>query len=247
MALLEVHGIDVSYGAVSALRGVSLEVNAGERVALLGANGAGKSTTLRAISGMLAPKDGTILLDGEPIGGLPAHKAVTHGVSHVPEGRELFPSLTVEENLRYGYWPRRKDRGGYRLALDTVYGYFPRLAERRKQAAGTMSGGEQQMLVIGRALMASPRLLMVDELSLGLAPLVVAQLFEILEDVNRQGTAVLVVEQFVDIVLAHTDRAYVLAKGEVMLSGPSSELARNPDVAASYLGAGDVHGGAVVR
>ena len=239
MALLEVHGIDVSYGAVTALRGVSLEVNAGERVALLGANGAGKSTTLRAISGMLAPKEGTILLDGEPIGGLPAHKAVTHGVSHVPEGRELFPSLTVEENLRYGYWPRRKDRGGYRTALDTVYGYFPRLAERRKQAAGTMSGGEQQMLVIGRALMASPRLLMVDELSLGLAPLVVAQLFEILEDVNRQGTAVLVVEQFVDIVLAHTDRAYVLAKGEVLLSGSSSDLARDPEVAASYLGASD--------
>lgn len=239
MALLEVEAIDVSYGAVSALRGVSLEVNAGERVALLGANGAGKTTTLRAISGMLGPKTGAIRLDGERIDGLPAHKAVTHGVSHVPEGRELFPTLTVEENLRYGYWPRRRDRAGYRTALESVYGYFPRLAERRKQAAGTMSGGEQQMLVIGRALMASPRLLMVDELSLGLAPLVVTQLFDILEDVNRQGTAVLVVEQFVDIVLAHTDRAYVLAKGEVIMSGPSSDLARDPAVVASYLGRAD--------
>lgn len=236
MALLEVGGIEVGYGAVTALRGVSLEVSAGERVALIGANGAGKSTTLRTISGMLSPRQGTILLDGEPIGGLPAHRAVTHGVSHVPEGRELFPTLTVEENLRYGYWPRHKDKAGYKPALERIFGYFPRLAERRKQAAGTMSGGEQQMLVIGRGLMSSPRLLMVDELSLGLAPIVVAQIFEILEQVNETGMAVLIVEQFVDMALAHTDRAYVLAKGEVILSGPSAELATSPQVIASYLG-----------
>ena len=236
MALLEVRDIEVGYGAVTALRGVSLDVSAGERVALIGANGAGKTTTLRAISGMLAPRQGSIVLDDEPIGGLAAHRTVTHGVSHVPEGRELFPTLTVEENLRYGYWPRHKDRAGYRIALDRIFGYFPRLAERRKQAAGTMSGGEQQMLVIGRALMSSPRLLMVDELSLGLAPIIVAQIFDILEQVNHTGTAVLIVEQFVDMALAHTDRAYVLAKGEVILSGPSAELAASPEVIASYLG-----------
>ena len=236
MALLEVDDIDVAYGAVTALRGVSLRVDAGERVALIGANGAGKTTTLRALSGVMAPSRGDIRIAGTSIAGLPAYKNVKHGISHVPEGRELFPTLTVEENLRYGYWPRHKDKPGYRRALERVYGFFPRLGERRKQAAGTMSGGEQQMLVIGRALMSSPQLLMVDELSLGLAPIVVADLFDILELVNREGTAVLIVEQFVDMALAHTDRAYVLAKGQVLLEGPSSELATSPQVVASYLG-----------
>jgi branched-chain amino acid transport system ATP-binding protein len=177
-----------------------------------------------------------VVLDGVSIGGLPAHRNVRHGISHVPEGRELFPSLTVEENLRYGYWPRHKDRAGYRVARERVIDHFPPLAERRRQPAGTMAGGEPQMHVIARALMSSPRLLMVDELSLGLAPIVVADLFAILEQVNREGTAVLIVEQFVDMALAHTDRAYVLAKGEVILEGPSHVLARSPQVVASYLG-----------
>ena len=241
MSLLEVDDIDVAYGAVTALRGISLRVEAGERVALVGANGAGKTTTLRALSGMMAPQRGSITFDGRRIDGLPAHRNVQHGISHVPEGRELFPTLTVEENLRYGYWPRHKDRAGYRVALDRAFGFFPRLGERRRQAAGTMSGGEQQMLVIARALMSSPRLLMVDELSLGLAPIVVADLFAILEQVNREGTAVLIVEQFVDMALAHTDRAYVLAKGQVILEGASADLATSPEVVASYLGD---HGGA---
>jgi branched-chain amino acid transport system ATP-binding protein len=236
MAILEVDGIDVSYGAIPALRGLSLSIEAGERVALLGANGAGKTTTLRAISGMMAPRAGEIVFDGEKIGGLPAHRVVAHGISHVPEGRELFPTLSVEENLRYGFWPRHKEQHLYRPHLERVFSFFPRLEERRSQAAATLSGGEQQMLVIGRGLMSAPRLLMVDELSLGLAPIIVAQLFDIIEEVNREGTAVLIVEQFVDMALAHTDRAYVLAKGGVILEGRSSDLAASPEVAASYLG-----------
>ena len=236
MALLEVAGISAAYGAVTALRDVSLRIEAGEKVALIGANGAGKTTTLRVLSGLLAPKAGEVRFDGVSIGGLPAHRVVGHGVSHVPEGRELFPTLTVEENLRYGYWPRRRERSGYKAALEQVFSFFPRLEERRRQAAGTLSGGEQQMLVIGRALMSSPRLLMVDELSLGLAPIIVAQLFDILDQVNKTGTAVLIVEQFVDMALARTDRAYVLAKGSVIMEGPSSELARSPEVVSSYLG-----------
>ena len=241
MALLEVRDIDVYYGAVQALRGVSMSIEAGERVALLGANGAGKTTTLRTISGLLAPRAGSILLDGEEIQGLPAHAVAGKGVSHGPEGRALFPSLSVDENLRLGYMPRRKDRAGYQSALDRAYGYFPRLAERRKQAAGTMSGGEQQMLVVARALMSSPKLLIVDELSLGLAPKVVALLFEIIADVNRAGTAVLIVEQFVHMALANTDRAYVLRKGEVVLERPSAQLAGSDELMASYLGDGASH------
>ena len=236
MALLEVSDIEVFYGAIPALRGLSLSIDKGERVALLGANGAGKTTTLRAISGLLGPRSGSILFDGEPIGGMPAHRVVGCGVSHVPEGRELFPTLTVEENLRYGFWPRHREKHLYAESLDRAFTYFPRLKERRGQAAGTLSGGEQQMLVIARGLMSGPRLLMVDELSLGLAPIIVAQLFDIIEQVNREGTAVVIVEQFVDMALAHTDRAYVLAKGAVTLEGPSSELAQSPDVIASYLG-----------
>ncbi|MDQ3757086.1 MAG: ABC transporter ATP-binding protein [Actinomycetota bacterium] len=236
MALLDVDDIDVSYGSVQALHGLSLRVEAGERVALLGANGAGKSTTLRAVSGLLAPSAGEIVFDGVPIHGLPAHRVVKHGIAHGPEGRALFPSLTVEENLRFGYLPRRHDADGYEGALARVFEYFPRLRERRAQAAGTMSGGEQQMLVFGRALMSSPRLLMVDEFSLGLAPKIVALLFEIVEEVHRQGTAVLIVEQFVHMALRHTDRAYVLARGQVVFEGPSSVVADDERLLASYLG-----------
>jgi branched-chain amino acid transport system ATP-binding protein len=236
VALLEVDDIHVAYGPVVALRGLSLQVDAGERIALLGTNGAGKTTTLRAISGMLAPKEGQIRLDGQRIDGLPAHKVVGHGVAHGPEGRELFPTLTVEENLRYGAWPRHKDRGHFKRERDRVYELFPRLKERRRQAAGTLSGGEQQMLVVGRALMSSPRLLMVDELSLGLAPQIVSQLFDIIEAVNETGTAVIIVEQFVGMALTHTDRAYVLSKGRIVLEGASRELRDSPELLGSYLG-----------
>lgn len=235
MALLEVHDISVYYGAVLALRGVSLKVEAGELVSLLGPNGAGKSTTLRTISGMMAPRTGEILFDGQPIHGLAAQDVVGRGIAHLPEGRELFPSLTVEENLRFGYYPKRKEPG-YAEALDRAYRFFPKLKERRKQAAGTMSGGEQQMLGMARALMSSPRLLIIDEMSLGLAPLIVELLFEILEEVNKEGMAALVVEQFVNMALGHTERAYVLAKGEVVLEGPSLNLRDDPELLASYLG-----------
>jgi branched-chain amino acid transport system ATP-binding protein len=236
MALLEVQDVSVYYGAVQALRGVSLHVDAGERVALLGANGAGKTTTLRTISGILAPRSGQIVFGGKNIAGLPAYEVVGYGVSHGPEGRALFPTLSVEENLRFGYLPRRKDRAGYEPQLERVFAYFPRLKERRKQAAGTLSGGEQQMLVVARALMSSPKLLIVDELSLGLAPKIVALLFDIIREVNKEGTAVLIVEQFVHMALANTDRAYVLQKGEVVLEGRSAELERSEDLIASYLG-----------
>jgi branched-chain amino acid transport system ATP-binding protein len=243
MALLDVHDIDVFYGSVQALRGVSLHVEAGERVALLGANGAGKTTTLRTISGLLAPKRGSIMFADEEIAGLPAYSVVGKGVAHGPEGRALFPGLSVEENLRFGYLPRRKDKAGYEEALQGVFDYFPRLHERRKQAAGTMSGGEQQMLVVARALMSSPKLLIVDELSLGLAPKIVSLLFDIIRDVNATGTAVLIVEQFVHMALENTDRAYVLAKGEVVLEGRSSDLRGSDELLASYLG-GEVDPGA---
>jgi branched-chain amino acid transport system ATP-binding protein len=236
MALLEVQNIDVCYGAVQALRGVSLHIEAGERVALLGANGAGKTTTLRTISGILAPRSGSIIFDGEDIAGQPAYSVVGRGVAHGPEGRALFPGLTVEENLRFGYLPRRHDKAGYEPALARAFDAFPRLKERRRQAAGTLSGGEQQMLVVARALMSSPRLLIVDELSLGLAPKVVSLLFDILREVNETGTAVLIVEQFVHMALANTDRAYVLAKGEVVLEGRSSDLLGSDELLASYLG-----------
>lgn len=236
MALLDVKCIDVYYGAVQALRGVSLHVDAGERVALLGANGAGKTTALRTISGLIAPRGGSILFDGEEIAGLPAHEVVGRGVAHGPEGRALFPGLSVEENLRFGYLPRRRERDGYERRLERVFGYFPRLKERRGQAAGTLSGGEQQMLVVARALMSSPKLLIVDELSLGLAPKIVSLLFKIIREVNSEGTAVLIVEQFVHMALGNTDRAYVLAKGEVVLEGPSTELGRSEELMKAYLG-----------
>jgi branched-chain amino acid transport system ATP-binding protein len=236
MALLDVQSIDVHYGSIQALRGVSLRIEDGEMVALLGANGAGKTTTLRTISGLLAPTRGTIAMAGEEIGGLPAHEVVKHGIAHLPEGRDLFPTLTVEENLRFGYLPRRKDRVSYAATLERAFEHFPKLQERRRQAAGTLSGGEQQMLGIARALMSSPRLLIVDELSLGLAPIIVEQLFRILREVNEQGTSILIVEQFVHMALANTHRAYVLAKGEVVLEDSSARLESDPKLVASYLG-----------
>ncbi|MDQ1686359.1 MAG: branched-chain amino acid transport system ATP-binding protein [Frankiaceae bacterium] len=236
--LLDVSSVDVYYGLVQALRGLSIQVGVGERVALLGANGAGKTTTLRTISGMLAPRAGTIRLGGSPIGGKPAFDVVREGVAHVPEGRALFAGMTVEENLALGFASQPNDRDVLTHRRDQVYEYFPILRERSKQAAGTLSGGEQQMLVIGRALMSAPRLLLVDELSLGLAPKIVAQIFEILETVNRDGTAVLIVEQFVHMALQNTDRAYVLRKGVVVDCKPSAELLGDPALIRSYLGEG---------
>lgn len=234
--LLVVRDLDVRYGEVPAVRGVGLHVDPGEMVALLGANGAGKTTMLRAISGALRPSGGEIVFDGERIDGLSAHRVVAHGLSHLPEGRDLFPQLSVRENLQLGFWPRRSRRSEIGAALERVFDVFPVLRERVGQAAGTLSGGEQQMLGIARSLMAEPRMLIVDELSLGLAPKIVDQLFDVLAAVNRSGTALLIVEQFVDMALAHTHRAYVLAKGEVVLEGDSAELLGREDLVASYLG-----------
>jgi len=236
VSLLSVRDLDVHYGAVQALRGVSLEVNEGEIVSILGSNGAGKTTTLRTVSGLIKPSAGEILFCDEQIGGLPAYEVIGRGLAHLPEGRDLFPTLTVEENLRFGYWTKRKDPNGYKDGLERAFTFFPKLAERRQQAAGTMSGGEQQMLGVARALMCRPKLLVVDELSLGLAPLIVQQLFEILRKVNAEGTALLIVEQFVHMALENSHRAYVLAKGEVVLQGSSRDLLDDPEVIAAYLG-----------
>ena len=236
--LLQMSGVDAHYGPIQALRGLDLVVSKGEMVALVGANGAGKTTTLRVISGMLSPSAGSIIFDGEEIGGLPAQRVTSRGLAHLPEGRELFPSMSVEDNLRAGYWVKRRAGRGYAHARDRVMDHFPILRERAKQAAGTLSGGEQQMLGVARALMCDPQLLVVDELSLGLAPMVVAKLFDILSQINQQGTAVVVVEQFVHMVLANTHRAYVLAKGQVVLDGQSRDLLTNPKLIASYLGEG---------
>lgn len=236
MSLLTVKGIDVHYGPIQALRGITLTVHEAERVALLGANGAGKTTTLRTISGMLSPTHGTIEFRGEPIGGLKPNQIVAKGIAHLPEGRELFSGMSVEENIRAGFWSRRKSGASFDQMRDRVMDHFPILRQRAKQAAGTLSGGEQQMLGVARALMSNPNLLIVDELSLGLAPKIVAQLFEILAEVNAEGTAVLIVEQFVHMALANTDRAYVLSKGEVALEGESADLLADPKLIASYLG-----------
>ena len=235
-ALLELTLCHVSYGPIPALRGVSLTVHDGEMVALLGANGAGKTTTLRAISGLVHPRSGSIVFDGHRIDAMSPPQVVGHGIAHLPEGRDLFPGLSVLENLRYGYWPRRKDRAGYHRQLEEVLTLFPRLRERSRQRAGTLSGGEQQMLAAGMALMSKPRLLLVDELSLGLAPKIVEQLFEALRAVNQAGMSILLVEQFVPVALANTHRAYVLAKGEVAVAKSSAELEQDPALLAAYLG-----------
>lgn len=234
--MLEVEEIDVFYGPVQAVRGLSLTVHEGEMVTLLGANGAGKTTTLRAISGLLAPRHGSISFDGQDISGLSPQEVVRLGVAHLPEGRELFAELSVLENLRLGHWSRRKDKKGYEERLEAMLTLFPRLRERASQAAGTMSGGEQQMLAFARALMSQPKLLLVDELSLGLAPIIVSQLFEAIREVNARGTAVLLVEQFVTLALRNTARAYVLAKGELVAQGASSEILASPQLLEAYLG-----------
>lgn len=235
--MLEISDVHVRYGQVEALHSVTLEVRPKEIVALLGANGAGKTTTLRAVSGLVPVASGEITFMGEPISRWRPHRVVTAGLAHLPEGRELFAQLSVLDNLRMGYWARRKDKSNYHAQLDEVMDHFPILRERSGQAAGTLSGGEQQMLGVARALMSAPRLLLVDELSLGLAPKIVSQLYDILRDINRElGTAILLVEQFVHMALSNSSRAYVLAKGEVVMEGNSDDLIRDPALVATYLG-----------
>jgi branched-chain amino acid transport system ATP-binding protein len=235
--LLEVEGIDVYYSHIQALRDVSLRVEQGEVVALVGANGAGKSTTLRTISALLQPASGQVRLDGVRIDRMRPEEIVQRGVAHLPEGRGIFPSLSIEENLKMGYYTKRRDIGGWREGVERVTTLFPRLRERWVQQAGTLSGGEQQMLALARALLPGPRLLMVDELSLGLAPVVVQQLFRTIEDINRSGTTVLLVEQYVNLALKMAHRAYVLEKGRVVLEGAARALLREGElVRASYLG-----------
>jgi branched-chain amino acid transport system ATP-binding protein len=233
--VLELHGLRAAYGPVEALRGVDLEVHAGELVCLLGANGAGKSSTLRAISGLVRPTGGRIVFDGRTITGLEPAAILTAGIAHCPEGRRVFPYLTVQENLVMGAFVRR-DRDGIAADLERVCVHFPILGERRRQAAGTLSGGEQQMLAIGRALMARPRLILFDEPSLGLAPTVVETTFGIIADIRRQGTTVLMVEQNAYLALQMADRGYVMETGRIVLSGAARELMTNEHVRRAYLG-----------
>ncbi|MDQ1695120.1 MAG: branched-chain amino acid transport system ATP-binding protein [Frankiaceae bacterium] len=236
--MLVVDGLNVSYGAVQVVHDVHLEVGAGEMVALLGANGAGKTTTLRALSGLADVARGSVLLEGKELLGVPTHRIVREGVAHLPQGRELFAELSVVDNLRLGHWSKRGDSAHFQAQVERVFTLFPKLRERAGQAAGTMSGGEQQMLAVARALMTEPRLLLVDEASMGLAPIVVDQLFDALERVNATGTSILVVEQFVAKALGHTSRAYVLAKGRIVVEGASAELLSSPELLGAYLGDG---------
>ena len=233
--MLKIDNIHVYYGAIHALKGVSLEVHKGEIVTLIGANGAGKSTTLRTVSGLLAPKSGSISFLGENIAGMPAHEIVKHGISQVPEGRRIFAEMSVQENLEMGAFTR-KDKAGVEKDFEIVYNRFPRLKERRKQQAGTLSGGEQQMLAMGRALMSRPKLLLLDEPSMGLAPLLIKEIFSIIEDINREGTTVLLVEQNANMALSIAHRAYVMETGRITLQGAAKELAASEDVRKAYLG-----------
>jgi len=234
--MLTVEALDVFYGAVQALRGVSLAVGEGEIVTLVGSNGAGKSTMLRAISGLVAPRQGRILLDGREIQGLAAHRIVGLGVAHAPEGRRIFTRLSVRENLEMGAYLQR-DRAASRATLERVFALFPRLKEREAQAGGTLSGGEQQMLAIGRALMSRPRLLLLDEPSLGLAPILVQEIFREITRINREdGTAILLVEQNAHAALRVAQRAYVLETGRIVLEGLAAELQDHPQVREAYLG-----------
>ncbi len=232
-ALLSVDDIEVRYGAIRALKGISFHVNEGEIVALLGANGAGKTTTQKTVSGMLRPATGAITYDGKRIDGIPAHQLIGLGICHVPEGRHVFPRMTVEENLEMGAFRFKKvDQND----LDHVLELFPRLKERYAQQAGTLSGGEQQMLAIGRALMGKPRLILLDEPSMGLAPMIVAQIFEILRTINASGVTVLLVEQNAAQALSLADRGYVLETGEIVLNGTGKDLLADDRIRAAYLG-----------
>ncbi len=234
--MLEIKNLEVSYGAINALHGISLSVKAGSIVTLIGANGAGKTTALKTISGLLKPKAGEILYDGKNISGLPPHQIVQLGLSHVPEGRMIFANLSVRENLQMGAYLQR-DKAAIRRELEFVFATFPRLKEREQQVAGTLSGGEQQMLAIGRALMGKPKLLLLDEPSLGLAPLLVKTIFEKIVEINRQqGLTILLVEQNANLALEISHFGYVLETGRVVVQGDSASLRQNPQVKSAYLG-----------
>ena len=235
MSLLKVEDVHVYYGAIHAIKGISFEVNQGEIVTLIGSNGAGKSTTLSAITGMVKAQTGSINFLGKNITNIPPYKIVEQGISISPEGREVFPGLTVHENLRLGAYSRR-DKGEINAAYDRVYELFPRLKERIGQTAGTLSGGEQQMLAIGRALMSQPKLLLLDEPSMGLAPNLVLMIFDLIESINKQGTTILLIEQNANMALSVADRAYVLETGNIVIEGKASDLARDERVKNAYLG-----------
>jgi branched-chain amino acid transport system ATP-binding protein len=232
--LLRVDDINVYYGAIHAIKGVSFHVDEGEIVTLIGANGAGKSTTLQTVSGLLHSKTGDISFDGKSIAGVAAHTLVAHGLAHVPEGRRIFLQMTVEENLEMGAFTQPK--GDIAAAKERVFEQFPRLKERRSQIGGTLSGGEQQMLAMGRALMSKPRLLMLDEPSMGLAPILVEQIFDIIRKLHAAGTTILLVEQNAQMALSVANRAYVLETGKITLSGTGDELAHSDEVRKAYLG-----------
>ncbi|ADQ40880.1 ABC transporter related protein [Caldicellulosiruptor acetigenus I77R1B] len=233
--MLKVNEIDVFYGAIQALFSVSLEVKKGEIVTLIGANGAGKSTLLKTISGLIRPRSGTILFEDIDITKKSSMEIVKLGISHVPEGRRVFPEMTVLENLELGAF-LRKDKQGIKKDLELVFERFPRLYERKNQLAGTLSGGEQQMLAIGRALMSRPKLLLLDEPSMGLAPILVTEIFKIIKEINSQGTTILLIEQNANMALSIADRAYVIETGKIVLSGDAKEIAANPEVKKAYLG-----------
>ncbi|OYY60044.1 MAG: ABC transporter ATP-binding protein [Hydrogenophilales bacterium 28-61-11] len=233
--MLSVRQLSVAYGGIQAVRNLSLEVASGEMVCLIGANGAGKTTTLKALSGLIVPRSGTVQLDGQPLAGLPAHAIARRGMALVPEGRGVFPRMSVAENLLMGAYTR-SDRIAIASDLDRVYGLLPRLTERRAQMAGLLSGGEQQMLALGRAMMARPRLLLLDEPSMGLAPLMVQAVFDIIRQIAASGVAVLLVEQNAHLALKTCARGYVLETGEITLSGAATELTANPAVRHAYLG-----------
>jgi branched-chain amino acid transport system ATP-binding protein len=236
MALLDVNDLHTFYGNIEALKGVSLRVEEGEVVTLIGSNGAGKSTTLRSISGLTPPREGSIKFDGTEIGEVPPQEIVQLGISQAPEGRHVFSRMTVRENLDLGAY-LRKDRSEIERDMERVFALFPRLKERERQKGGTMSGGEQQMLAIGRALMANPKLLLLDEPSMGIAPILVERIYETIAEINRQGTTILLVEQNANYALDVSKRAYVLETGTVALEDDSAKLRTNPDVQKAYLGA----------
>lgn len=235
MAMLEVRDIEVYYGMIQAIRGISFEVNEGEVIALIGANGAGKTTTLQTITGLIAPKKGSIHFEGQDITHIPAHKIVSMGMAHVPEGRRVFSQLSVLDNLKLGAYTR-KDKNEIEETLTRVYRRFPRLEERKNQIAGTLSGGEQQMLAMGRALMSHPKIILMDEPSMGLSPIFVNEIFDIIQEVSKSGTTVLLVEQNAKKALSIADRGYVLETGNIVLEGNAQELLNNDRVKKAYLG-----------
>ena len=235
MAMLEVKDLEVYYGVIQAIKGVSFEVNEGEVIALIGANGAGKTTILHTVTGLLAPKSGSVLFEGKEITKVPGHKIVSMGMAHVPEGRRVFANLTVLQNLKLGAYTR-KDKQEIGDTLQMVYRRFPRLEERKNQVAGTLSGGEQQMLAMGRALMSHPKIILMDEPSMGLSPIFVNEIFDIIKEVSKGGTTVLLVEQNAKKALSIADRAYVLETGNIALEGKASDLMNNDSVKKAYLG-----------